>query len=235
VAALSDRILAGDVPGVEEVESAASGGVVAGWFEGGVGYLAVTRLAGFGDEPAAEEDALADALFDQLSRLSGAGALVVDLRTNRGGRESLAMLVASRFVAAETLVATRTVRVGGTTRYVDGGDLVARPLPGGPFPARLVVLVGPGTAGAAETLALALREVPGAVLVGAPTAGSLSPMLLRELPNGWTLGLSHQRVVDADGRSWEGSGIPVDHVVDEEPEAGRDPVLERALEVLGSS
>jgi C-terminal processing protease CtpA/Prc len=194
----------------------------------------VNRLAGFGGDPDVEERALADALFDQLSRFADTGALIVDLRVNRGGRESLAMLVASRFVPEETLVATRTVRVGGTDRYVDAGDLTARPLPTGPYPARLAVLVGPGTAGAAELLALALREVPGAVLVGAPTAGSLSPMLLRELPNGWTLGLSHQRVVDADGRSWEGIGIPVDHAVDEAAGPDRDPVIEAAAAVLGS-
>lgn len=232
VAALAGRLREGRVPGLSDVEVLAHGGVVAGWLPGGVGYLAVNRLAGFGDTPEAEEAALAEALSSSLARFTDAGGLVLDLRVDRGGRESLAMLVASRFVPGETTVASRSVRVGGTDRYVDVGDLIVRPLPAGPFPAPLAVLTGPGTVGAAEVLVLALREVPGTVIVGSPTAGSLSPLLVRALPNGWTLGLSHQRVLDARGVLWEGSGIPVDVEEAGEATADRDPVLEAALSVL---
>ncbi|MCB2222696.1 MAG: S41 family peptidase [Actinobacteria bacterium] len=230
--ALAQQIRSGAVPGLGEVEVTADRAVVSGVLEGGAGYLAINRLAGFDADPGLEERALADALFEQLSRFADAPALVIDLRVNRGGRESLAMLVASRFVAEDTPVATRTVRVGGTDRYVANGDVVVRPLPTGPYPARLVVLTGPGTAGAGELLALALREVPGTALVGAPTAGSLSPMLIRELPNGWTVGLSHQRVLDADGVLWEAGGVPVDVEVAEPATARRDPVIEAALALL---
>ncbi len=233
VAALADRIRIGEIPGLGEVEVTADRGVVGGLLEGGIGYLAVNRLAGFDDDPAVEEQVLADALARQLDRFGDAPGLIVDLRANRGGRESLAMLTASRFVAVDTLIATRTVRVAGTDTYVDGGDVVIRPQPSGAYPARIAVLVGPGTSGAGEWLALALRQVPGSVLVGAPTAGSLSPLLVRELPNGWTLGLSHQRVLDADGVSWEGIGIPVDVAVDGAADDDRDPGIEAALAALG--
>ncbi|MFH2073270.1 MAG: S41 family peptidase [Actinomycetota bacterium] len=233
VADLAARIRSGQVPGVSEVEISADGGVVGGLLPGGVGYLAINRLAGFDADPAIEERLLAEALTAQLGRFGDAPGLVVDLRVNRGGRENLAMLTASRFVAADTLVATRTVRVGGTDTYVDGGDVVVGPMSVGPYPAPIVVLVGPGTSGAGEWLALALGEVPGAILVGSPTAGSLSPLLVRELPNGWTLGLSHQRVLDARGVSWEGRGIPVDVVVTEPATDDHDPVIEAALAALG--
>jgi hypothetical protein len=233
LSSLADRIRTGQVPGLSDIEIAGDRAVVGGWLPENVGYLAINQLAGFDADVGAEERKLADALFSQLSRFADADALVVDLRINRGGRESLAMLTASRFVAEDTVVATRSVRVGGTDRYVDGGEVVTRPLPTGPYPARLAVLVGPGTSGAGELLALALREVPGATMVGAPTAGSLSPLLVRELPNEWTLGLSHQRVLDADGVLWEGVGIPVDVAVDEAATAERDPAIEAALAALG--
>jgi C-terminal processing protease CtpA/Prc len=58
-------------------------------------------------------------------------------------------------------------------------------------------------------------------------------MLLRELPNGWTLGLSHQRVLDTDGMLWEGRGVPVDVRVGEPATEDHDPVIEKALEILG--
>jgi len=230
--ALAERIRSGRIPGLADVEITGDRAVVSGRLAGDVGYLALNRLAGFDSDPSAGERALADALFSQLSRFADAPALIIDLRVNRGGRESLAMLTASRFVAEDTPVATRTVRVGGTGTYVDGGAVVIRPLPTGPYPARIAVLVGPGTSGAGELLALALREVPGSILVGAPSAGSLSPLLVRELPNGWTLGLSHQRVVDGAGVLWEGIGIPVDLEVSGVAADDRDPVIEAALAAL---
>lgn len=227
--ALADDIRAGRVPLLEgEAEVAEDGAVVSGSLPDGVGYLAITRLAGFDDDAGEEEQKLADAVDAALGRL-GDDAVVLDLRVNRGGREELALLVASRFVPAETLVATREVRVGGTDRYTDGGDLTVSPLPTGTFAGRLVVLAGPGTAGAAETLLLALRHAPDTVVVGEPTAGSLSPLLVRSLPNGWTFGLSHQRVRDADGELWEGRGIPPDVVAAGEP----TEVLRAGLQAAG--
>jgi hypothetical protein len=232
-ALLAERIREGTVPGLTSARVALEGGVVSGRLPGDFGYLAITRLAGFGDEPAGEERALAGAVSEALADLGGVAGLVVDLRVNRGGREALAMLAASRFVIAETVVATRQVRVGGTDQYADAGEIVVKPMPTGPFPAPLAVLVGPATAGAAEVLALALSGVPGVILVGAPTAGSPSPMLLRELPNGWTMGLPHQRLLAASGEFGEGRGVPVEVRVKLEASPESDPVIEAALEVLG--
>jgi len=44
--------------------------------------------------------------------------------------------------------------------------------------------------------------------VGETTRGSLSDELWKPLPNGWTLSLSNEVYLDADGEHWEGSGIP---------------------------
>jgi C-terminal processing protease CtpA/Prc len=44
--------------------------------------------------------------------------------------------------------------------------------------------------------------------VGQTTRGTLSDVLSKPLPNGWSLNLSNEIYIDADGRRWEGVGIP---------------------------
>lgn len=218
VETLAEDIRSGRVPLLEgAAEVKADGGVVSGTVAGGAAYLAINRLAGF-DEDADREEAELARLLDGALADAGQRPLLLDLRVNRGGSEELALLVASRFLPEETRIASREVRVDGTDRYADAGDLIVRPLPTGTFPGRLVVLTGPGTAGAAETLVLALRHAPDVLVVGEATAGSLSPLLVRSLPNGWTLGLSHQRVFDAAGELWEARGIPPDVLSSGDPE-----------------
>ena len=87
-----------------------------------------------------------------------------------------------------------------------------------------------------ELLVLSLRSYDGTTILGEPTAGALSPILTRGLPNGWVLGLSNQRTLDGDGVLWEVQGVPPDEVVPvtlADLESGRDPVMERADEILG--
>ena len=97
--------------------------------------------------------------------------LVIDLRATTTGAETEALLVATRFVSARTVVATTEARLAdGST--VPAGESVVNPMPGGAFAGRVVVLVGPGTSGPAELLALALAPLPGVTIVGEPTAGS---------------------------------------------------------------
>ena len=214
-----------------------SGHMLAGQTPGGAAYIAITALVGVDGDSAAQEARFAADLDRALSRDPQAPGVIVDLRANPGGSDRLALLVATRFVAEERIVATREVRVGGTSRFVDGGMLVVRPLPIGPYPGGVVVLIGPGTVGAAEVLTLALRGLPAVTVIGERSAGSLSPLLVRTLPNGWTIGLPHQRVRDADGAQWQGIGIPPDELVVAtiaDYSAGRDPVLDRATAIITS-
>jgi C-terminal processing protease CtpA/Prc len=121
---------------------------------------------------------------------------------------------------------------------VDAGGVVVSPMPTGMYGGRVVVLTGPGTIGSAEFLVLALRDLGNVTVIGEPTAGSLSPMMARIMPNGWSVGLSNTRVVDAAGTAWNTTGIPPDEVVPisiADLDAGRDPVLERAEEILAGA
>ena len=216
-------------------ETLGDGGIVVGRTQGGSSYLALTRLVGFDDTTDEGIEALAAAIDELIAGIGDAPGLVIDLRGNRGGLEVFAPVVASRFLDTERVVARRTARVAGADEFVASGEVTVTPMPTGTYAGRVVVLIDPATAGAAELLVLALRTQEGITLLGEPTAGSLSPIFPRGLPNNWILGISNQRVYDADGVLWEVSGIPPDETValtSEDLDAGRDPVLQRADEIL---
>ena len=64
----------------------------------------------------------------------------------------------------------------------------------------------------------------------------ISDVLRRKLPHGWVFGLPNEVFRTAEGKTFDGSGIPPDVAVPVFPEtdlaAGRDGALERAIELL---
>ncbi len=213
-------------PGITDAALSGDGGIVTGRF-GSVGYLGLSRLGGFGADDAGSQIALADALDGVLA---GSSSVIVDLRAASSGRAVEAMEIATRFVPATALIATQTM--GG----VPAGEVTVEPVVGGPYDGRVIVLIGPGTAGAAEMLVLALRGLPGAVLVGEPTAGSPTPPLARTLPNGWSLGVPALDLVTPDGTAWMGRPIVPDVAAatgGADLAAGADPGLAAALAAAG--
>ena len=236
-----DRLASEMVAGIrlERIEQTAEGsGIVAGRLPGGVGYLGFELLAVPTEDSFQTERIIAgavDGLLNGLARGEAPG-LVLDLRATAGGVEGIALLIASRFLPEATVIGSQQVRVAGTDRLVDAGSFSVTPLATGTYQRPVVVLTGPGTVGAAEWLVLALRPAPNVTVIGEPTFGTLSPLLVRLLPNRWNLGLPNGIVADADGTVWEITGIPPDETVPVEGadlEAGRDPTLERAIELIG--
>ena len=53
-----------------------------------------------------------------------------------------------------------------------------------------------------------LRVLPQVKILGQATQGAHSDVLNKTLPNGWKLGLSNEIYTLADGRVYEGRGIP---------------------------
>ena len=212
---------------------AGAGALVVADLGGGVRYLGFLRLGGFADSTDGSQRVVAAALD---SSLDGALGLVLDLRAATTGAETEALLVATRFVATATVVATRHVRLEDGSLEA-AGDATVNPMPTGPFSGRVVVLVGPGTSGPAELLALALAPLPTVTIVGEPTAGSPRAPLVRGLPNGWLLGIPNVEVITADGMARVGAPLVPDvsaPVTPDDLAAGRDPGLDAARAVLGS-
>jgi hypothetical protein len=212
-----------------EAHPMAAGGLFTRDLGPGLGYLGVSLLA------APDEDAQRTFATAIDSVLAGAtDGLVVDLRGSSGGLEEGALLLATRFVPTERVVAHRLARSGD--ELVEAGQLTITPRPTGAYGGPVVVLIGPSTSGAAELLAWILADLPGVTLIGAPTAGSARDPLVRALPNGWSLG-----VPNADVRGPGGDtrlGLPLVPDIDapttlDDLSSGRDPGLSAALETLG--
>ncbi|MEE8498440.1 MAG: S41 family peptidase, partial [Acidimicrobiia bacterium] len=177
-----------------EFELSGRGGIVTGLLGDGIAYLAFRRLGELADDTDDSQRAAANAID---AAVAAGNPVILDLRGSDGGAIDHAMLVASRFVPTENLIARLAAR--GATSFVPAGDVTVRPLPTGTFEGTTAVLVGPGTIGVAELLAAALQGTDGVTIVGQRTAGSAGPVMVRFLPNGWSVGLPNLRVTLSDG------------------------------------
>ena len=201
-----------------EASTFGDGGMLRGSFGEGVSYLAFLRLSAFADDPEKSQRLAADAVDHALTKES----FILDLRGSHGGSIDHAMLIASRFVPTDRVVANLSARHPGG--FAPIGEVTVRPLPTGTYAGRVTVLVGPGTIGVAELLVAAIGNLDGVTVIGQPTAGSTGPGMVRFLPNGWSVGFPNLKVTTGDGTEMAGGITP--HLISTDP-------LSTALEILG--
>ena len=99
----------------------------------------------------------------------------------------------------------------------------------------MVVLVDEGSASASEILAGALRDNRGISLVGKKTFGKGSVQELNDLPGGSKLKVTIARWLTPKGYSIAENGLEPDikvELTEEDVTAGKDPQMDRAIEVL---
>jgi hypothetical protein len=92
-----------------------------------------------------------------------------------------------------------------------------------------------GLFSAAETFVLAMRTRPDVTFVGDSTGGGSGNPIPRELPNRWVLWVSRWQVTTPGGSWYEGIGLAPDvleSVSEQDLARARDPILERAIELL---
>ena len=105
------------------------------------------------------------------------------------------------------------------------------------FRGPVVEMIGPLTISAGETFTQALMgRTPHVARIGENTQGVFSDVLDRRLPNGWTFSLPNEVYRTPEGTTFDVRGIPPDITVpvfaDDDVEAGRDPGMAKALEIL---
>ncbi len=154
--------------------------------------------------------------------------LIFDLRGNGGGFLNTAIQVVSEFIGDGVVM---------YEQYGDGETFVYEAIPGGlATEIPLVVLVDEGTASASEITAGAIQDVGRAPLVGVTTFGKGSVQSWRTLRNNaGGLRVTIARWLTPDGRQISGLGLEPEYVVEMTEEdfiEGRDPQLEKAIEVL---
>ncbi|HEX2908687.1 MAG TPA: S41 family peptidase [Phototrophicaceae bacterium] len=171
-----------------------------------VGYINLLGMEGYATGEQSELEAAAALIDEALAALAGKEAIVIDVRFNGGGYDSVALTFASRFADQERLSHTKQARNGD--RLTPTRDFYIQPDGPQPFTKPVIVLTSGMTASAAEIFVMAMRTLPNVTVIGEPTSGGHSDILGRKLPNGWQFGLSNEVYTLADGQVYEGVGIP---------------------------
>lgn len=215
------------LPRYAKVQAAGRSGQC-GRTEDGIGYVVI---GGWTD--AKEVDAIEAA----LPGLRDCKAIVVDVRPNAGGDELLAQRIAAWFVEGE--------RVYGKNRYRTGpgkdgfGPVLERKIAGNAEAEKRLamptaVLTSRYVMSSNESFVLMMRQAKDCTVVGQKTYGSSGNPKPHELPNGVTIVLPSWQDMRPDGTCFEGEGLAPDVEVAAEPKdfEDKDPILERALEIL---
>jgi carboxyl-terminal processing protease len=189
---------------------------------GSVGYI---KLAGFSDQAARD---FAAAVASDVA--AGQKRIVVDLRGNPGGFVTDAQQVISQFVAPGTTIFWQEDAAGTRT------PTLAQPGGAATDPAiKVALLIDGGSASASEIVAGALQDLGRATLVGAKSYGKGTIQVWQQLADdngGYRLTIA--KWLTPNGRWIHHVGLTPDVPVDGSGAApGTDPVLDRALTVLG--
>lgn len=188
----------------------------------------VLRAEGF-------ESGLGRWVAEQLRDEAPETDVVLDLRSNPGGRLMEVEAVLACFLPRGEDWAHRTGRTGRVVMLRTETDCGGRETPA---PNDLAVLVDGSSRSAAELTPAALQQARRAVVVGEQTAGAVLISQDTELPDGGRLSLSRADLIMRDGRRLEKNGLTPDEVVartTEDRRAGRDPQLEAAIALLADS
>ena len=213
-----------------------------GNLKAGPAYLRIDGFSAFAGFADAEMDTevIERAMAGIVPHLDKDKGLILDMRTNRGGSDELALSIAG-WLTDVSYTAYRKqaiITVGGhSLTWNVGFSLEVTPSDEARYTGPIVILTGPQTVSAGETFIMAMmNRKPEVVRVGERTAGAFSDRLPRRLPNGWLFSLSNERYLDQNGVGYEGRGIapdievPVFSIVD--TEQGIDMSLERAVAIV---
>lgn len=175
-----------------------------------------------------------DELFRNALRefiASGDTKLILDLRGNPGGYLEASVRMASWFLPLGKTVVSEDY-AGHAENIVHrslGYDVFNDNL-------RMILLVDRGSASASEILAGALHYWGKATLVGTNTFGKGSVQELVPITSDTSLKITVARWLEPDGVHIPTEGIKPDvevKLTDEDVKAGRDPQLQKAVEILG--
>jgi len=188
--------------------------------ENNIAYIAIST---FGENTT---DLLEDTLKELLE--NDPRGLILDLRYNTGGYLVTAIEVISQFIPEGIVM----YEVEG-----DGSETVYEALPGGlATEIPLVVLVNEGSASASEITAGAIQDLGRGVLVGVTTYGKGSVQNWIPLNNDQgAVRVTIARWLTPNHRQIHKVGLTPDHIVemtDADYEAGNDPQLDKAIELL---
>ena len=200
-----------------------------GRFKDGIGYLLIDS---WGKNYTKELEEAYAAIWD----FSEAPGLIIDVRGNGGGSETLARWFAGCFIDEPKVYAQHVYRAAEeVSGFSEPSNRVIKPNKTRPkYRGKVVVLTGPVVMSSCEAFLLMMKQVPGCKLVGATSQGSSGNPKPYELGNDVTVYLPSWKAMRPDGSCFEGEGIEPDIAVEttDEELLRRDAVVEAALEFL---
>lgn len=198
-------------------------GIRHGRIDGRIAYLGIHHMEAQASLSGTQASEAARIAADLAATYADAEAVIVDLRYNPGGAETVALAYAGLFADTPRVAALKSVATGPSTLSAPQ-PITLRPAPMRLTGRPIMVLTSALTGGAAELFVLALQGAQDVTVMGAPTAGALSDPLKRDLPNGFAITLPHQVYARRDG-----SLIGLDPVV---PDVAAEEALSAARDAL---
>ena len=185
-----------------------------------IGYIGLSRFSG--------ESGSEVGVAVQTLQAQGATRFILDLRQNGGGLRDAAVAVADHFLDNGPVLYVDSQQEG--ERAFNATDETLAP------DEPLVVLIDSGTASASEIVAGALQDRERATLIGnSATFGKGSVQYVFDLSDGSSVHVTSARWLTPNRQQLDGQGIAPDILVEvtqDDIDAGRDPVLERAAQYL---
>jgi len=202
---------------------------------GAIAYVALNTL----DD--AEVVSSFDSAFESIQQ---AEALIIDVRRNSGGSSSIGWQLLGRLTDKPFRGHVALVRRYAPYPRANGKDPWEVETSGGReqppegtkvFTEPVVVLTSAFTYSAAEDFCVAFDAMNRGAIIGEPTGGSTGQPLYLRLPGGGSACVCTVECRHPDGEEYVGVGVQPDILVRPtvaDVRAGRDPVLEAALDYL---
>ena len=123
--------------------------------------------------------------------------LILDLRTNGGGGDVNAHVIAQEFISRPIRI--RWIRYQSIYHYAYSRWISNELMPKSSYKRPVVIITDRSVFSAAEDFVLALRQLSNVYVVGQFTGGGSGNPMTRELPNGWILKVPRWQVADPLG------------------------------------
>lgn len=187
---------------------------------GNVGYI---RFESF---PGTVTDDQLDYIINRYANTKG---LIFDIRQNGGGDVADMFKILSHFISSKTLVYRTFTKSGsGHNEFTSAGEAYVKPS-GRLYTRKIIVLTDRGTYSAGSHFALAMRNIPQAIIMGDTTGGGMGVPNGGQLPNGWTYRFSVTSTRDLDGSNFE-DGVPPDMTAFiNKGDVNKDAVIDAAI------
>lgn len=216
------------------------------WFttSDNMGYLMIESMSEYSKEQLGvfsgmdADIAIAEATINEALRdLANTDGLIIDVRFNDGGHDQVSIAFVRHFMSRSQIVYSKFAGSGAI--QTPRKDVVLEPADKNLYLKPTAVLVSGDTVSAAELFTLSMAALPQVAIIGEPTAGAFSDILIKRLTSDIAFGVSNETYLDVEGNNYEGIGIPADIAVSfatiQERKGGYDAGIDTAIEWIKSA